>query len=143
MLALAPEETPDACLLECFERGWGLLLESAPPDLLRIAVETLAAGEEFTDYRLFRRLRAADREGRSEDVLRRLDPDGVLPPRCRQPALLALQGYTDEQIGERLNLRTRTIGDYLSAAYAALGIDGRRGLRELRDAPAGPTRAKR
>jgi DNA-binding CsgD family transcriptional regulator len=62
-----------------------------------------------------------------------------LTPSQEQTALLAGQGLTNQEIGERLFISPRTVQTHLSQVYAKLGLSSRQELawqlarRELRD----------
>jgi DNA-binding CsgD family transcriptional regulator len=52
-----------------------------------------------------------------------------LSPQERQIALLAASGLTNKQIGERLFLSPRTVGNHLHRVFPKLGVTSRAGLR--------------
>ena len=61
--------------------------------------------------------------------------DGRLTPAQSRVALLAADGLTNDEIGQRLLISARTVEHHLGSVYATLGISGRRQLRGLRLRP--------
>lgn len=87
----------------------------------------------------FNRLGARPWAGRAADELRATGLTGAraahrlpdaLTPQERKVALLAAEGYTNRQIGERLYLSPRTVGFHLNRVYPKLGINSRAALRD-------------
>ena len=62
-----------------------------------------------------------------------------LSPQQRQIAMLAAQGLTNRQIGERLYLSPRTVGTHLYQLFPKLGITSRAALRDALLTPPGGT----
>lgn len=87
----------------------------------------------------FRRLGATPWETRAANELRasgqRVDARGprvlrTLTPQQREIALLAAEGLTNKQIGERLFLSPRTVSTHLYQLFPKLGITSRAALRD-------------
>jgi DNA-binding NarL/FixJ family response regulator len=71
-------------------------------------------------------LRAA---GIHRDLAREARPD-ALTPQQREIAELAAAGLTNKQIGERLFLSARTVGNHLYQIFPKLGVTSRAALRD-------------
>ena len=69
--------------------------------------------------------RAAQCEGAQTPGLVQIDAAVPLTQREREIALLAVQGLTSKNIGERLFVTSRTVDNHLARIYAKLGINGR------------------
>jgi DNA-binding NarL/FixJ family response regulator len=66
--------------------------------------------------------------------LARTGGDGrTLSPREREIASLAASGLTNKQIGEKLFVSPRTVGDHLHKVFPKLGINTRAALRDALD----------
>jgi DNA-binding CsgD family transcriptional regulator len=107
---------------------------------LRRLNETAAARTHLTSaLEAFQRLGARPWTARASNELRaagyaadRLpSPDaGVLTPQQRQIVVLAAEGLTNKQIGERLFLSPRTVSAHLYQLFPKLGVTSRAGLRD-------------
>ncbi len=72
---------------------------------------------------------AAECEGAATPALVLTEDAAPLSKREREVALLAAEGLTSKDIGERLYLSRRTVENHLHRAYDKLGTSGRAGLR--------------
>jgi DNA-binding CsgD family transcriptional regulator len=72
-------------------------------------------------------LRAEGRRGAAPD------DDRILSPQERRVAELAAAGLSNKQIGERLGLSSRTVGNHLYRVFPKLGITSRAALRDALD----------
>lgn len=129
VLVLAPAATPPAVLLNCVRPGRGFLLDGSHPDMLRHALEAVAAGKSFSEPTLTCSLLAAFEEQRGDaEAMRRIDPEGVLAQRMRKVVLLAARGYGAGEVAKRLYKSETTVRSYLHEAYELLGIRNRNEL---------------
>jgi DNA-binding CsgD family transcriptional regulator len=80
------------------------------------------------------------REGGALVTVLELDPEPpegraglllALTPREREVAALVVDGLTDREIGERLNLSRHTVSQYVKRIYRKLGVDSRVALTRL------------
>ncbi|HEY0474058.1 MAG TPA: LuxR C-terminal-related transcriptional regulator, partial [Kribbella sp.] len=72
-------------------------------------------------------LRATGLPAAHADAVRKID---ILTPQQREIALLAAEGLTNKQIGDRLFLSPRTVGTHLYQIFPKLGITSRAALRD-------------
>ena len=72
---------------------------------------------------------AAECEGAATPALVLTEDAVPLSKREREVAMLAAEGLTSKDIGERLFLSRRTVENHLHRAYDKLGTTGRAGLR--------------
>ncbi|SDK45465.1 ATP-, maltotriose-and DNA-dependent transcriptional regulator MalT [Lentzea albidocapillata subsp. violacea] len=105
------------------------------------AAEALAEASRLS--RLHDRPRAADRLERQAAALAETFDGATTPglmvtstlaaltPRQLEIARLAVAGLTNVEIAERLAIAKRTVDNHLHTTYAAVGVTGRGGLREL------------
>jgi DNA-binding CsgD family transcriptional regulator len=99
-----------------------------------------AAAQSASAWRVASSARAAQRaaawadelagscEGAHTPALARAGDAGALSPREHEAALLAVQGFTNRSIAERLGLAERTVENHLQRAYIKLGITAREEL---------------
>jgi tetratricopeptide (TPR) repeat protein len=77
-------------------------------------------------------LRSGDGSLRSDRAVDRSDDwASRLTPAQTRVAMLASQGLTNKEIARRLVISEKTVEHHLGSVYAALGISGRWGLRDL------------
>jgi DNA-binding CsgD family transcriptional regulator len=69
-------------------------------------------------------------EGARTPPLSGLAPDPLTPGE-REVAILAVQGLTSTEIGQRLVLSARTVVNHLQRGYAKLGVGSRSELRRV------------
>ncbi len=103
-------------------------------DHLRAALETFSrvGARPLADHTR-QELRAAGVRSPSSPSAARDDALALLTPQQRQIALLAAQGLTNREIGERLFLSPRTVGFHLYRVFPLLGITSRMQLRDVLD----------
>lgn len=101
---------------------------------LRAALETFSrvGARPLADHTRHE-LRAAGVRSPSSPSTARDDALAQLTPQQRQIALLAAQGLTNREIGERLFLSPRTVGFHLYRVFPLLGITSRMQLRDVLD----------
>ncbi len=104
--------------------------------LRRSRAKTRASTELAAALETFERLGAAPWAARSASELRACGlartggNGGTLSPREREIAGLAASGLTNKQIGEKLFVSPRTVGDHLHKIFPKLGINTRAALRD-------------
>ena len=103
------EERPD---------GVGYLLKEriSDPAILVDALDRIADGESIVDPTIVKMLM---------DRRRRTGPLDELSDREREVLALVAAGLSNEEIGERLFLSTRTVERHLSNVYAKLRLSGK------------------
>jgi DNA-binding CsgD family transcriptional regulator len=107
--------------------------------LRRSRAKTKASVELIAALEVFEQLGAVPWAARAGSELRacglaRTGGDGrTLSPREREIASLAASGLTNKQIGEKLFVSPRTVGDHLHKVFPKLGINTRAALRDALD----------
>jgi DNA-binding CsgD family transcriptional regulator len=76
-------------------------------------------------------------QGASPPLLARRATPVELTRREREIALLAADGHTNREIGERLFVSVRTVENHLQRAYEKLGVTSRAELAAMVDASSG------
>ena len=114
----------------------GFLLKDAPPEEMLAAVRTVHAGDSVIAASSTRRLlqhvapmlrgAAPSSPGGGDDAAL-----AELTPRERDVTLLAAEGLSNREIGARLYLSEGTVRNYLSTAYAKIGVSRRAELGRL------------
>ena len=116
----------DAAVSEAFAAGArGFLRHSASRDELVGAVRAVARGELLVDAGLGDGAAELDGPSVVHGPLPSAELMAQLSPRERDVLMLAAQGFTAWQSGERLNLSPKTVETYRSRAMRKLGIDSR------------------
>jgi DNA-binding CsgD family transcriptional regulator len=110
--------------------------------LRRSRAKTRAGIQLAAALEAFERLGAAPWTARARSELRACGlarpcgNGGTLSPREREIASFAASGLTNKQIGEKLFISPRTVGDHLHKIFPKLGINTRAALRDgLEDKP--------
>ena len=93
------------------------------------AAQRSAAARDARMYAAKARELAALCEGAATPALVLTEDAAPLSKREREVAMLAAEGLTSKDIGERLYLSRRTVENHLHRAYDKLGTSGRAGLR--------------
>lgn len=125
-IVLLARSDRDECLYECFAAGvHGCVLEDAPLDELKQAVEAVARGEAFCPprlvYEMFRRLTAVAHASRWP---RRME--GVeLTPRELEIVDLVAQRLSNKEIARRLSLSLYTVKNHVHNIVEKLHVEDR------------------
>lgn len=101
----------------------GYLLKDAPPQELELALRAAMRGERYLDSRLAPKL---------DDYLRRTglaqDPLDTLTPRQREVLQLVVQGYTNKDIAQALEVSIKTVEAHRAQISETLNIKDVPGL---------------
>lgn len=100
----------------------GYVLKDVHGPSLVDAVRRVAAGASLLSSSIVRRVKAALDQPPVEDLDRDLPQ---LTRRERQILALITEGLTNRQIGDRLQIREKTVKNYVSGLLAKLGMDRR------------------
>jgi two-component system response regulator NreC len=99
----------------------GYILKQAAESELISAINVMLRGDTYVDPSLVRSLLSDDPASPG----RRPGPGEVLTPRETDVLKLIVQGYTNRQIGEELNISIRTVEGYRNNLSEKLGLHSR------------------
>jgi RNA polymerase sigma factor (sigma-70 family) len=94
----------------------GYLLKDAPPEELELAIRAAMLGERHLDSRIAPKV---------NEYMRRAglyDPLDTLTPRQREVLQLVVQGYTNKDIAERLEVSVKTVEAHRSQIMETLAL---------------------
>jgi two-component system response regulator NreC len=100
----------------------GYILKHAAESELISAIHTIMRGDLYVDPSMVRRLLS---EGASPAVMPLPSTVEALTPREIEVLKLIVQGYTNRQIGEELNISVRTVEGHRANISAKLGLHSR------------------
>ncbi len=106
----------------------GYLLKSTRPDVIKKAISTVVSGKKYISAEVKRIMGTGKYHKMEKAEPKRKDAKRKITPRQQQILQLIAQGFTNEEMAERLRLKKRTIETHRFALQNRLGV---RNMAEL------------
>src|SRR5262245_4725344 len=122
-VVILTDTPPSRRLFEGRHRGWAILPEDAPPQLVSAAVQTSAAG--FTTAPIASTFPPERNGGRAVSSASADIPEESLTRREREVLTLVADGLSNRAIASRLGISEHTVKFHVSTIYSKLGAANR------------------